>query len=371
MIKSVVQLKNVPMPFAVDSILTARIDLPRETYKDSAASIRFFEQLLPRLQDATGIAAATLSDGLPAAGNGTVPVAIEAKSYPQQSDYPIAREGIVTAGYFDTFEAKVLRGREFLPSDNAAGQPVAIVNESFARTLFPGIDPVGRQMKRSRPNSHEPWMTIVGVVPDLIMEGIGNNNQSPVGYYIPIAQSDVANGVRIAVRTSGDPAAATPFIRSAVASLDPDLAIYEINTLRFIIDRQTWFYTVFGTFFMVFGFCALFLAAAGLYGVMSFSVTQRTREMGVRSALGARGLQLIALIMRRSVVQLGVGLFLGLALALLASSALQPVLYKVNPRDAAVFVLVVLTLGLASLIATFLPARRVTKIDPVVALAVE
>ncbi len=371
MIKSVVQLKNVPMPFAVDNILTARIDLPRETYKDSAASIRFFEQLLPRLKDSTGIAAATLSDGLPAAGNGTVPVAIEGKSYPQQSDYPIAREGIVTAGYFETFQAKVLRGREFLPSDNAAGQPVAIVNESLARTLFPGVDPVGHQMKRSRPNSHEPWMTIVGVVPDLIMEGIGNNNQSPVGYYIPIAQSDVANGVRIAVRTSGDPAAATPFIRSAVASLDPDLAIYEINTLRWIIDRQTWFYTVFGTFFMVFGFSALFLAAAGLYGVMSFSVTQRTREMGVRSALGARGLQLIALIMGRSVVQLGVGLLLGLALALLASSALQPVLYKVNPRDAAVFVLVVLTLGLASLIATFLPARRVAKIDPVVALAVE
>ncbi len=226
-------------------------------------------------------------------------------------------------------------------------------------------------MRRSRLNSHEPWMTIVGVVPDLIMEGIGNNNQSPVGYYIPIAQSDVANNVRIAVRTNGDPAAATAFIRSAVASLDPDLAIYEINTLRWIIDRQTWFYTVFGTFFMAFGFCALFLAAAGLYGVMSFSVTQRTREMGVRSALGAGGLQLVALIMRRSVVQLAIGLFFGLALALLASSALQPVLYKVNPRDLAVFVVVVLTLGAASLIATYLPARRVTRIDPVVALSVE
>ncbi len=119
MIKSVVQLKNVPMPFAVDDILTARIDLPSETYKDSAASIRFYEQLLPRLQGSTGIAAATLSDGLPAAGNGAVPVAIEGKAYPQQSDYPVAREGIVTAGYFDTFKAKVLRGREFVPSDNA------------------------------------------------------------------------------------------------------------------------------------------------------------------------------------------------------------------------------------------------------------
>src|SRR4029079_13996301 len=117
---------------------------------------------------------------------------------------------------------------------------------------------------RIRPASQEPWMTIVGVVPDLLMEGIGNNNASPIGYYIPIAQSDVANGVRIGVRTRGEPAALTSLIRSAVTSLDNDLAIYEVNTMRRIIDRQTWFYTVFGTFFMAFGLSALFLAAAGL-----------------------------------------------------------------------------------------------------------
>jgi ABC-type antimicrobial peptide transport system permease subunit len=156
-----------------------------------------------------------------------------------------------------------------------------------------------------------------------------------------------------------------------VASLDSDLAIYEVSTLRRVIDRQTLFYTVFGTFFMSFGICALFLAAAGLYGVMSFAVTQRTREMGVRSALGAQGVQLILLVMRQSFVQLAIGLALGLALALLASGALQPVLYHVNPRDAAVFAGVVITLALASLVATFLPARRVTKIDPVLALASE
>src|SRR5205823_737516 len=122
---------------------------------------------------------------------------------------------------------------------------------------------------------------------------------------------------------------------------------------------------------MAFGICALFLAAAGLYGVMSFAVTQRTREMGVRSALGAQGHQLILLIMRKSVIQLVVGLFLGLLLAVLASGALQPVLYRVNPRDTIVFVSVVVTLGLVSLVASFLPARRVTSVDPVLALAAE
>jgi ABC-type antimicrobial peptide transport system permease subunit len=160
-------------------------------------------------------------------------------------------------------------------------------------------------------------------------------------------------------------------VRSAIASLDPDLALFEISPLRRVIDQRTWFYTVFGTFFTTFGICALCLAAAGLYGVMSFAVTQRTREMGVRSALGAQSTQLIGLIMRKVVWQLAAGLVLGLGLALLASGGLQPVLYHVNPRDARVFAAVVATLAVASLLASFLPARRVTKIDPALALTAE
>lgn len=371
MIKSVTQLRNVPMPFAIDHVLTARVDLPRGSYPDSAASIRFFEQLLPRLQTVPGVEAATLSDGLPAAGNGSVPVQIEGKTYTDASDSPLAREGIVTPGYFDTFQTPLIAGREFSPGDDATHPPVAIVNESFARAHFAATNPVGRQMKKARPGSSEPWMTIVGVVPDLMMEGIGNNNASPIGYYIPIAQSDVANGVRIAVRTQGEPGAMTSLIRSSVAVLDKDLAIYEILTMRRVIDRQTWFYEVFGRFFMAFGFCALFLAAAGLYGVMSFAVTQRMREMGVRSALGARSGELVSLVMRRSIVQLAIGLSLGLALALLASGALQPVLYRVDPHDAFVFAAVIAALAITSLAATYLPARRVTRIDPLIALATE
>ncbi len=371
MIKSVVQLKNVSMPFGIEHVLTARVDLPSSAYADSAASIRFFEQLLPRLQAIPDVEAATLSDGLPAAGNGAITVQIEGKAYWQATDYPLAREGIVTPGYFDTFRAAVLAGREFRTSDVAGGQPVAIINQSFARLHFPGIDPLGHQFRRIRPNDKEPWLTVVGLVPDLIMEGIGNNNASPVGYYIPIAQSDVANGVRIAVRTRSDPAAMTSFVRSAVTSLDPELALYEVETMARVIERQTSFYTIFGTFFMAFGICALLLAAAGLYGVMSFAVTQRTREMGVRVALGAPGGQLIMLIMRKTLVQLAAGLALGLALALLVSGALQPVLYHVSPRDRFVFAAVLITLAAASLVASFLPARRVTRIDPVIALANE
>jgi predicted permease len=371
MTKSVAQLKNVKMPFAVENILTSRINLPRTDYADDAACIRFYQQLLPRLRVIPGVDAATLSDGLPAAGNGSIALRIDGKSYPREADVPLVREGIVTPGYFETFQTKMIHGREFTDADISASEPVVIVNESYARAYFAGEDPMGRRVKRGPANSKNPWMTIVGVAPDMLMQGVGNNTDSPAGYYIPIAQSDVTNIVNIAVRTHGDPALMTSSLRSAVASLDPDLAIFDAKTMHEVIQRQTWFYTVFGTFFMAFGACALFLAAVGLYGVMSFVVTQRTREMGVRVALGAAGGQLIGLVMRRSVIQLAIGLVLGLGLGLAASGALHSVLYHVDPRDPFVLTAVVVVLAAASLVASFLPARRVTKIDPVVALTAE
>lgn len=371
MIKSSLQLSRVQMPFGIDHVLTARVDLPAASYSDSGASIRFFEQLLPKVKAIPGIEAATLSDGLPAGGNGTIPVQIEGEKYLRESDSLLAREGIITAGYFATFRTRILNGREFTESDNAAGRPVAVINESFAKMHFGQSNPLGRQFKRIRPNSQEPWLTIVGVVPDLLMQGLRNTGASPLGYYIPIAQSDVANGVRIALRTVGEPSAVAPAVRAAVASLDNELALYEVLTMQTVIDRQMLMFTIFASFFMAFGFCALFLATAGMYGVMSFSVTQRTREMGIRSALGAEGLALIILTMRKSVIQLATGLALGLILALALSGALQPALYHVQARDAAVFITVVATLAFTSLIASFIPARRVTKIDPVIALSTE
>jgi predicted permease len=372
MIKSIVQLKNVPMPFEVDRVLTARINLPRSDYPDDKACVRFYGELLPRLQAAAGVEAATLSDGLPAAGNGALAIAVEGRTYAAERDYPIVREGIVTPGYFGTFETPLLQGREFTTADRADAEWVAIVNESFVRVHFSDGQALGRRIKKNPVTQPaNPWLTIVGVVPDLLMEGIGNQGQSPVGYYIPIAQSDVTNFVSVAVRARRDPAALAPAVRSAVTTLDPNLAIYNVLTMPEVINRQTWFYTVFGTFFMAFGCAALFLAVVGLYGVMSFSVTQRTREIGIRTALGAQRWELIRLVMKRSTVQLGLGLALGAALGLLATGPLQPLLYRVQPRDPLVLATVPIALAAASLAASFLPARRAARVDPVVALAAE
>jgi len=372
MIRSIAQLRNVPMPFETETVLTARINLPASDYPDSAASIRFYEELLPRLAAVTGVEAATLSDGLPAAGNGALPVQVDGVKYASDQDYPVVREGIVTPGYFDTFRTPVLQGRSFVPSDRAKGELVAIVNQSFVDAYLPEGPALGRRIKKSRPTDGDaPWLTIVGVVPDLLMQGIGNRNQSPAGYYIPIAQSDVSNFVSIAVRAQGDPVAVTPGIRSAVASLDPNLAIYDVRSMRDVIRQMTWFYRIFGTFFMAFGAIALLLAVAGLYGVVSFAVTQRTREMGIRTALGASGRRLVWMAMTRSTVQLGVGLALGVILGLLASGPLEPLLWEVEPRDPLVMLLVPLALAASGLLAAYLPARRASAVDPVIALAAE
>ena len=371
MIKSVAQLRNVDLPFETSNILTARINLPETEYPDAASRIRFYDQLEPRLAGLPGIAGATLSDGLPASGNGTRTFEVEGKSYAQDRDYPSAREGIVTPGYFHTFDAPVRSGRVFTGQDREKDLPVAVINETFARTLFPGVDPLGRRMRMGRRDTTARWLTVIGVVPDMRMEGIGNNNASPAGFYIPISQSSVGNFVSIAVRTAGPPLGRVDAIRSAVTSLDPNLAIFNVLTMEGVIAQQTWFYRIFGVLFMIFGFVALFLAAVGLYGVMSFAVARRTQEMGIRLALGARPEGLVGLVMKRGMLQLALGIVLGLALAAIASAPLQIVLFEVNARDPLVFGLVVGSLALTGILASLVPARRVARVDPVVALAAD
>ena len=370
MVKSLVQLRNTDLPFTVEGITTARAGLPESQYPDVGSRIRFYNQLLPRVQALAGVEAATLSDGLPAAGNGTVAIQVAGQAYARETDYPVVREGIVTPGYFQTFQAGILRGREFTEGDQPGGQMVAVVNESFARTFFPGQDPIGREIKKGRADSKEPWLTVVGLVPDLLMQGLGNPTDGTAGFYIPIAQSNVGSIVSIAVRSRAGTATVAAAVREALASLDRDLALYDVRSMQAVIDRQTMFHSVFGTFFFAFGVSGLFLAAAGLFGVMSFAVTQRTREFGIRSALGARSGQLVRLAMRKAVIQSLVGLTLGLALGLVAAGPL-PLLYGVDRFDPAVLGPVVATLAATGLLTGLVATRRVTRLDPVAALGSE
>jgi len=296
---------------------------------------------------------------------------IEGQSYGAEEDFPTAREGVVTPGYFRTFEADVLQGRAFNLMDGRGSLPVVVVNETFARSFFPDDDALGQRIRMGRRDDSADWLTIVGVVPDMKMEGINNRQGSPAGFYVPIAQGAVGTSARIAARTNGPPIAITADVRDAVVALDPNLPIFDVMSMQGVIARQTWALGVFGWVFMALGVAALFLAAVGLYGVMSFAVTQRTQEMGVRMALGAPGGQLVGLVMRRGLIQLAIGLSLGICFGILAAGPLQMILFEIDARDPTVFATVVATLAATGLLASLVPARRVVKVDPVLALAPE
>jgi predicted permease len=371
MVKSVAQVKTARLPFAVDGIFTASVDLPRAKYPVAESRARLVDQLLPRLQAHPGVEAATIADGLPAAGNGEIPIQIRGQEQAGGDDVPFVREGRVTPGYFETFQSPVVRGREFTAFDQPGQQMVAVVNESFRRRFFPRVEPIGQQLRRGGRNENAPWLTIVGVVPDLLMQGFRNDLGGGAGYYVPIAQANVGDGAVIAARVRRGAAVTAATLQGIVASLDKDVAIYNPLTMQAVVEQATLFHAVFGTFFLSLGGAGLFLAAAGLYGVTSFSVTRRTRELAIRSAMGARRGQLVRLVMRKAVLQSGIGLTLGLAFGLLATGPLRSVLYDVHPRDPVVLAIVVVTLATTGLLAGLLATRRIVRLDPAAALGAE
>ena len=370
MIKSVAQLRTIDFGFPVDDVFTARVGLFETDYPDDASRRRFTDELDSRVAALPGVEAAAITSNLPALGSGRSQFALEGVTYAEDRDYPRARRLAVSPGFFTVFGVRPAEGRAFTGQDREGSLPTAIVNQSFARKHFGGRSPVGRHIQVRNPENEQPWLTIVGVVPDMFETGLGDRNDMPEAMYLPLAQQPV-RFMSIVARVRGHPAALSPQVRDAVSAIDADLPIYFVRSLREAIDRNTWFYRVFGTMFMIFGVVALFLAAIGLYAVMAFSVSRRTREVGVRMALGAQARDVVAMIFRQGAVQIAVGMILGLALAAGVSRLLRIVLFEVEPRDPAIFAGVALVLTTVGLLACLVPARRATRIDPIVALRLE
>jgi len=368
MVRSIVKLRRFEFPFATERILTARVGLFEKEYPDTAARRRFFRGLLEQLGRLPGGRAAALSTELPIDVNSTN-IGIAGETYAAPRDFPEARTSTVSPGYFATFDVKLLRGRDFQAGDAAGSERVAIVNESFARHFFAGRDALGQRFaEQTRGDTLGAWITVVGLVPDLRMEGFGTERRDPWGYYTPLAQRD-PSFVTLSVRTTGEnPLALTKTVRDAVRSLDPNLPIYNVDSMQGVIRQATWFYYVFGTLFIVFGGAALFMATVGLYGVLSFSVSRRTREMGIRMALGASARDVIRLVVRQGGLQLAFGLGLGLAIAFLLTKVIGVLMFEVAPRDPPVFTLVVVLITAVGLLASLVPARRATGVEPVTAL---
>lgn len=362
MIKSVAKTRTMDTGFETVSVYTTRVGFP-SAYTDTAAQKLFFQQLDAKVAALPGVLAATVASGLPGAQQGLSGsrFALEGASYAKDTDYPRTRSLAVTPGFFATLDIPLRKGRLFASSDREDGLPVAVVNERFVSQFLAGQDPIGRRVRFGDSRSTAPWATIVGVVPDVF--GGDPQDPRPAIVFRPLAQQQTSFAY-VAARTTGAPMALADPIRGVVASLDPDLPTYWPMTLDQAIAEPLWFVRVFGTMFMLFGFVALFLASIGLYAVMSFSVSRRTREVGVRMALGASARDVVRLILDGGARQLGVGLVIGLLLAAGIARLLTIILFDVQPLDPVVFGGVALVLATTGALACFLPARRAALVDP-------
>jgi len=379
MVRSVINAQQMDLGFDRANLMTARVGLFETEYPTRDDRQLFFRELYQRLNEVPGTLSAALTTVLPSSGAGRWNIAIEGESYETDADYPDSNGTQVSAGFFETMGSAMVAGREFRESEQFWSsqtadevEPVAIVNESFVAKFFPDTDPTGRRIRTGVSDSEEPWLRIVGVVPDLYVGangpgGIGADQVPPEHFYMTIGQFDV-RFLSMVLRGQGSIDGLAGRTRTVVTDIDPNLPIYFVRPMTQVLADNTWAFSLFGSLFTIFGAAALFLAAVGLYGVMSFSVAQRRQEMGVRMALGAEAKDILGIIFRRVSIQIAIGLTLGAALGWAMSGPLRFVMFGVETTDITVYVAVVVTLTVTGLIATFFPAHRATRVDPVTAL---
>ncbi|HEX9581186.1 MAG TPA: ABC transporter permease [Gemmatimonadales bacterium] len=374
MVKSIVNVRNQDLGFVPDGIFTARVGLNEVDYGDAASQQRFFEELHSRVAFLPGVQAAALTSNLPMSGAGQSWYGLERQTYATDRDYPWANRSVVTPGFFATFGVRVIEGRDFTPQDRQAAIPVALVNQAFVDRNFPTRAALGERLRLGRSESEQPWLTIVGVVPDLRVGGgvggIGSDQRLQEHVYVPLEQN-LQRFLSMAIRTGGNPQDLAVVVRETVSAIDPNLPIYNVDSMAGVIETNTWAFRVFGSLFAIFGVMALFMAAVGLYGVMAFSVTRRRQEIGIRMAVGANPRNIARLVLGRGAAQIGIGMTAGLALGVGLAGPLRFVLFGVNTTDPSVYATIVFTLAAAGLLACVVPAHRAMRVDLVNALRPE
>ncbi len=374
MVRSVVQLNSVDYGFDPTPVLVGRVGLFETDYPGATARDRFNQEIHEQLAAIPGVRSAALGTATPGLGSAELWTSVEGQVYESEAAQPVASVIDIGSDYFRTLGVEFLEGRDLdeLEARLDGVEPVAVVSRSFADRFVGEGSPLGVRVKLGSPESEWPWARIVGVVPDTYVGGntggIGNDRLAAERLFLPLAYRGVPRFVSLHLRTEGDPALYATALRQAVAEVDPNLPVYDVSRLDDAIKETNWAIGLFGGMFSSFGVAALLLAAAGLYGVISFSVRQRTREMGVRMALGADGRRLLATVMRGGLQQLAVGMGLGLVAGAGIAGSLEVIMYGVSARDTVVYVAIVATLGSVGLLAVLLPARAVLRTDPASAM---
>ena len=370
MVRSVIKIQSAPLGFATAGIFTARVSLPEGEYKEPARQREFYRALLERVQARPEIAAASLAAIQPTWNNSNAILIDGREPEPAGRRGPVASFNAVSPDYFRTLKIPFLQGREFNDRDNADSEPVAVVSSAFAAKYWPGQDAIGKRFKRDPKNAGgEPsnWITIVGIVAPTL-QGQFDSDSPPQVYTPHMQQNGMFRMTLFTQARSGDPAALAKVVRAEVRALDENLPIYFVQTLDAMVTDAKFFKKLFAWIFGIFGGVALVLAGVGLYGVMAYSVSQRTQEIGVRMALGASQGDVLRLILRQGGWQLGLGLTVGLGLAFFGGKLLSNFLYNVNANDPTTFTSTLLVLGTVGLAATLIPALRALRINPVEAL---
>ena len=373
LIRSAIALNGVDPGFDPRGLLAGRVSLPAAGYETPDQVIRAFERIEERLQAVPGAAAGALVSTAPLEGGGSNGLVPEGRPLDISSAINSQRR-LVTPGYFATMRIRLVRGRTFTADDRRGAPLVMVINETLAREAFPGQDPAGKRIAccEPGPDGSPNWKEVVGVVGDVRAQGL---DEAPVPeFYLPMVQAPAAawtwddRTMTVVVRAQGDPVALMAPLRRAIADLDPALPLYHLGTMHGrVVDSmaQARFST---TLLTAFGAIALILAAIGVYGVISYGVTQRTQEIGIRMALGARHADVLGMVVRHGAALAAIGLAVGLAGALALSRLIGSLLFQVSPTDPPTFATGMVVLTAVAVLAAVLPARRAAQTDPMVAL---
>jgi len=366
MLRTLAQLAAVDPGFRTDHLLTARVSLSGEPWNAPERRVAFYDRALEAVKQLPGATSAALTLSLPIDGSNWGSIFIVGdKPIPPHSSLPMAAFVPVSAGYFETLEMAVRDGRVFDARDQALSQPVAIVNETAARRLWPGERPLRKRIKQGWPEEPGTWREVVGVVSDVKLEGI--DQDTPLQIFLPLPQLPVRN-VAFVVRTSTEPEGLAAALESAVHRVQPDLPVARILAMTQLMTRAVAGRQLSTMIFAVFAAVAMLIAAVGLYGVVSQSVTERTREIGVRMALGAGRRRVLGMFLRQGLVTALVGIAAGTAGAVLLSKWVEQLVFNVAPRDPSTLGAVACLLLAVAALACYVPARRATRVDPLVAL---
>jgi putative ABC transport system permease protein len=361
MTRSFSKLLQVSPGFDSSNLVAARVLLPTTKYT-RPTQVRFYEDVIERVRREPGVVSASAVSAMPlhdVGAAGALPFNVEGQQPPLTED-PLADVRIVAPAYFETMKIKLLAGRFLDERDAEVGPRTSVINETMARRYFPNESPLGRIIQNPHGKSE-----VVGVVGDVHNQGLDREPRKQV--YLPLKQSPTA-GMALVARTETDAATFGNAFQRAIWAVDPGQPIYELSTMDQILARAVFLPRLSTTLLGMFALAALLLAALGIYGVLSYSVTQRTKEIGLRMALGASGGNTVAMIVRSSVGMVAIGGVIGLLAATLLARSMAGILYGVGPFDVPAFALALITLLIAGVVASLLPALRTTRVDPVVAL---